>query len=117
MISTYRNAALGDMQIGPILQEMSAIGVRHGVPPPASVTLAAKALAQVELTTAQLDPKLDPYDVADKFFMRSMLKRLNTALDPRALVYQSQKQNILSGSWKRMSTSSVPPRSEAGPQF
>lgn len=94
MISKYRKAALGDMQIGPILQEMSAIGIRHGVPLPASLTLAAKALAQVQLTTAQLDPKLDPYDVAGKFLMRSMLKRLNAALDPRALVYQSQKLKI-----------------------
>ncbi|MBX3324837.1 MAG: AarF/UbiB family protein [Nitrospira sp.] len=94
MISKYRKAALGDMQIGPILQEMSAIGVRHGVPLPASLTLAAKALAQVQLATAQLDPKLDPYDVAGKFLMRSMLKRMSVALDPRALVYQSQKLKV-----------------------
>ncbi|MBH0193446.1 MAG: AarF/ABC1/UbiB kinase family protein, partial [Nitrospira sp.] len=94
MISKYRKAALGDMQIGPILQEMSAIGIRHGVPLPASLTLAAKALAQIQLATAQLDPKLDPYDVAGKFLMRSMLKRLSAALDPRALVYQSQKLKV-----------------------
>ncbi len=94
MISKYRTAALADMQIGPLLQEMSAIGVRHGVPLPASLTLAAKALAQVQLATAQLDPKLDPYDVAGKFLMRSMLKRLGATLDPRALVYQSQKLKV-----------------------
>jgi len=94
MISKYRKAVLADMQIGPLLQEMSAIGVRHGVPLPASLTLAAKALAQVQLATAQLDPKLDPYDVAGKFLMRSMLKRLGATLDPRALVYQSQKLKV-----------------------
>lgn len=94
MITKYRKATLGEMQIGPLLQEMSAIGVRHGVPLPASLTLAAKALAQVQLATAQLDPRLDPYDVAGKFLMRSMLKRLAATLDPRALVYQSQKLKV-----------------------
>ena len=94
MISKYRKAVLADMQIGPLLQEMSAIGVRHGVPLPASLTLAAKALAQVQLATAQLDPKLDPYDVAGKFLMRVMMKRIGTTLDPRALVYQAQKLKV-----------------------
>jgi ubiquinone biosynthesis protein len=94
MIAKYRKAALADMQIGPLLQEMSAIGFRHGVPLPASLTLASKALAQVQLATAQLDPKLDPYDVAGKFLMRLMIKRMGAALDPKALVYQSQKLKV-----------------------
>ena len=94
MIAKYRKAALADMQIGPFLQEMSAIGFRHGVPLPASLTLASKALAQVQLATARLDPTLDPYDVAGKFLMRLMVKRLGAALDPKALVYQSQKLKV-----------------------
>lgn len=94
LISKYRKAVLADMQIGPLLQEMSAIGVRHGVPLPASLTLAAKALAQVQLATAQLDPKLDPYSVAGKFLMRLMAKRLGATLDPKALVYQAQKLKV-----------------------
>jgi predicted unusual protein kinase regulating ubiquinone biosynthesis (AarF/ABC1/UbiB family) len=94
VMAKYRKAALADMQIGPLLQEMSAIGFRHGVPLPASLTLAAKALAQVQLATANLDPKLDPYDVAGKFLMRVMIKRVGVALDPQALVYQSQKLKV-----------------------
>ncbi|MHC9063926.1 AarF/UbiB family protein [Nitrospira sp. CMX1] len=94
MIAKYRKAALADMQIGPLLQEMSAIGFRHGVPLPASLTLASKALAQVQLATARLDPTLDPYDVAGKFLMRLMLKRVGAALDPKTLVYQSQKLKV-----------------------
>ena len=94
MMAKYRKAALADMQIGPLLQEMSAIGFRHGVPLPASLTLASKALAQVQLATARLDPTLDPYDVAGKFLMRLMLKRVGAALDPKALVYQSQKLKV-----------------------
>ena len=67
VMAKYRTAALAEMQIGPILQEMSAVSLRHGVPLPASLTLAVKALAQVQLATADLDPALDPYDVAGKF--------------------------------------------------
>jgi len=94
VMEKYRKAALAEMQIGPLLQEMSAIGFRHGVPLPASLTLAAKALAQVQLATANLDPKLDPYDVAGKFLMRVVIKRMGAAFDPKALVYQSQKLKV-----------------------
>jgi predicted unusual protein kinase regulating ubiquinone biosynthesis (AarF/ABC1/UbiB family) len=73
---------------------MSAIGFRHGVPLPASLTLAAKALAQVQLATADLDPKLDPYEVAGKFLMRLTVKRMGAALDPKTLLYQSQKLKV-----------------------
>lgn len=94
VMAKYRKAALAEMQIGPLLQEMSTIAFRHGVPLPASLTLAAKALAQVQLATANLDPKLDPYDVAGKFLMRVMIKRMGAALDPKALVYQLQKFKV-----------------------
>ncbi len=94
VMAKYRKTALAEMQIGPLLQEMSVIGFRHGVPLPASLTLAAKALAQVQLATTSLDPKLDPYDVAGKFLMRVMIKRLGAALEPKALLYQSQKLKV-----------------------
>jgi len=96
VMAKYRKAALAEMQIGPLLQEMSVIGFRHGVPLPASLTLAAKALAQVQLATANLDPKLDPYDVAGKFLTRVMIKRMRASLDPKALVYQAQKLKVRS---------------------
>ncbi|MCP9464842.1 MAG: AarF/UbiB family protein [Nitrospira sp.] len=94
VMAKYRKAALAEMQIGPLLQEMSAIAFRHGVPLPASLTLAAKALAQVQLATAHLDPKLDPYDVAGKFLMRVMIMRAGAALDPKSLAYQLQKFKV-----------------------
>ncbi len=94
VMAKYRKAALAEMQIGPLLQEMSAIAFRHGVPMPASLTLAAKALAQVQLATANLDPTLDPYDVAGKFLMRVMIKQMGAALDPKAIAYQLQKLKV-----------------------
>lgn len=94
VMAKYRTAALAEMQIGPILQEMSAVSLRHGVPLPASLTLAVKALAQVQLATAELDPTLNPYDVAGKFLTRWLVKRMGTALNPKTLVYQSQKLKV-----------------------
>ena len=94
VMAKYRSAALAEMQIGPILQEMSAIALRHGVPLPASLTLTTKALAQVQLATANLDPELDPFEVAGKFLMRWLVKRLSTTLDLKTLVYQSQKFKV-----------------------
>jgi ubiquinone biosynthesis protein len=46
------------------------------------------------LATANLDPKLDPYDVAGKFLMRLMIKRMGAAFDPKTLVYQSHKLKV-----------------------
>jgi ubiquinone biosynthesis protein len=94
VMAKYRTAALAEMQIGPILQEMSEIALRHGVPLPASLTLAVKALAQVQLATADLDPELDPFDVAGKFLMRWVVKRMGATLNPKTLVYQSQKLKV-----------------------
>ncbi len=94
VMAKYRTAALAEMQIGPILQEMSEIALRHSLPLPASLTLSAKALAQVQLATAELDPELDPFEVAGKFLMRSTMKSVRTALDPKAIAYQSQKIKV-----------------------
>jgi predicted unusual protein kinase regulating ubiquinone biosynthesis (AarF/ABC1/UbiB family) len=82
------------MQIGPILQEMSEIAMRHRVPLPASLTLSAKALAQVQLAAAELDPKLDPFEVAGQFLMKSTLKSITSALDPKTVAYQAQKLKV-----------------------
>ena len=94
VMAKYRTASLAEMQIGPLLQEMSAVSLRHGVPLPASLTLATKALAQVQLATAELDPGLDPYDVAGKYLMRLTAKRIGAALNPKTLMFHSQKLKI-----------------------
>jgi predicted unusual protein kinase regulating ubiquinone biosynthesis (AarF/ABC1/UbiB family)/nucleotide-binding universal stress UspA family protein len=94
VMAKFRSADLSEMQIGPILQEMSVVSLRHGVPLPASLTLAIKALAQVQLATAELDPTLDPFDVAGKFLMRSVVKRMGTVFNPKTLVYQSLKFKV-----------------------
>lgn len=94
LMAKYRTAALADMQIGVILQEMCEIALRYEVPMPASLTLIGKALAQVQMATARLDPTLDPFDIAGHFLLRSMFKGMRSRLDPKALLYQSQKLQV-----------------------
>jgi predicted unusual protein kinase regulating ubiquinone biosynthesis (AarF/ABC1/UbiB family) len=94
LMARYRTSSLKDIQLGPILQEMTEISVRFGVPLPASLALTGKALAQMQLATAQLDPDLDPFEVAGKFLTRSLLRGMGARIDPKALFYQSQKLKV-----------------------
>src|SRR5712691_10284040 len=70
LVARYRHLSLKEMQLGPILQEITEISIRRDVPLPASLTLIGKALAQVQLVTAELDPALDTSAVAGHFLMR-----------------------------------------------
>jgi ubiquinone biosynthesis protein len=94
LMAKYRGASIQDIQLGPVLQEMTEISVRYGVPLPASLTLTAKALAQMQLAAAQLDPTVDPFDVAGKFLMRSVLTGMGTKVDPKTLFYQLQRLKV-----------------------
>ncbi|HSJ51977.1 MAG TPA: AarF/UbiB family protein, partial [Actinomycetota bacterium] len=94
LLAKYRTVSLAEIQLGPMLQEMSEIGLRHQVPLPASLTLTGKALAQVQMATAELDPQLDPFEVAGKYLMREVLRGMGSKLDPKTLFYQSQKVKV-----------------------
>ncbi len=94
LMAKYRAASLKDIQLGPVLQEMTEISLRHGVPLPASLTLTGKALAQMQLAAAQLDPELDPFDVAGKFLMRTVMRGMGGKLDPKTIFYQAQKLKV-----------------------
>ena len=94
LMAKNRTASLKDIQLGPVLQEMTEISLRHGVPLPASLTLTGKALAQMQLAAAQLDPELDPFDVAGKFLMRNVMKDMGSKLDLKAIFYQAQKMKV-----------------------
>jgi predicted unusual protein kinase regulating ubiquinone biosynthesis (AarF/ABC1/UbiB family)/nucleotide-binding universal stress UspA family protein len=94
LMAKYRGASLKDIQLGPVLQEMTEISVRHGVPLPASLTLTGKALAQMQLAAAELDPDVDPFDVAGRFLMRSVIRGMGAKTDPKALFYQAQRLKV-----------------------
>ncbi len=94
LMAKYRNVSLREIQLGPILQEMTDIAIRHEVPLPASLTLTAKAMAQMRQTAAELDPDLDPFEVAGSFLMRTMTARMRETINPRWIFYEGQKLKV-----------------------
>ncbi len=94
VMTKARHSSLKDIQLGPILQEVTEIAIRHDVPLPASMALTAKALAQMQLATAELDPDLDPFAVAGSFLARSLMSRIGESTDPRRIFYETQKFRI-----------------------
>jgi ubiquinone biosynthesis protein len=94
MLSKYRHMSLKEIQLGPILQEITEISIRHDVRLPASLALTGKALAQMQLATAELDPTLDPFSVAGNFVMKGLVTRMRGSIDPKRLFYEAQKLKV-----------------------
>jgi ubiquinone biosynthesis protein len=94
LTARYRNVSLKEIQLGPILQEMTEISIRHDIPLPASLALTGKALAQMQLATAELDPELDPFEVAGSFLMRGVAGRFRERLSPQRMFYEGQKMRV-----------------------
>jgi predicted unusual protein kinase regulating ubiquinone biosynthesis (AarF/ABC1/UbiB family)/nucleotide-binding universal stress UspA family protein len=94
LMARNRGVSLKEIQLGPVLQEMTEIALRHDVALPASLTLTAKALAQMQLAAATLDPDVDPFDVAGKFLIRNLVRGMGAKFDPKTLFYQAQRFKI-----------------------
>ncbi|MGH2655091.1 MAG: AarF/UbiB family protein [Actinomycetota bacterium] len=87
----HRGVAVRELELGPILQEITEMSIRHGVRLPASLALTGKALAQMQLAVGELDPTLDPLSVVGGFVMRGFMARLRERLDPKWVFYEGQK--------------------------
>lgn len=87
----FSGRSLSDIQIGPLLQEITTISISHGVKLPAALALTAKALAQMQLATAELAPDLDPFEVAGRFMTRRIMGRVRGKVAPGNLLYEAQK--------------------------
>jgi predicted unusual protein kinase regulating ubiquinone biosynthesis (AarF/ABC1/UbiB family)/nucleotide-binding universal stress UspA family protein len=94
LLERYRGMSLKEIQLGPILQEMTEISIRHDVRLPASMALTGKALAQMQLATAELDPELDPFDVAGQYVVKRLTGQVRDRMDPRRLFYEAQKMRV-----------------------
>jgi len=94
VMARYRNASVRGIQFGSVLQELIEVSFRHGVPLPASLTLTAKTLAQMQQVASHLDPEIDPFDVAGHFVMRSLVRRMVAKSDLKTIFYQSRKIKI-----------------------
>jgi ubiquinone biosynthesis protein len=93
-LTRFRRGGLADIELGPMLEELVRIGGRHGLRPPASLALVGKALAQIQLTAAELDPELDPFALAGRYVTRGILDRFRTGADPRRALYEAEKLRL-----------------------
>ncbi|MDQ2983696.1 MAG: AarF/UbiB family protein [Actinomycetota bacterium] len=94
LMAKYRNAKLSEIQLGPILQAVTEISGRHRVRTPASLALTGKALAQMQMAAAELDPTLDPFGVIGKFLAKNLIGRLRGGVDPKKMFYEAQKVRV-----------------------
>jgi ubiquinone biosynthesis protein len=94
LLRRYRHASLGEIQLGPLLQEIAQSATAHGVRLPASFVLTGKALAQMQLTATELDPKLDPFSVVGRFLMRNLVSRAQAGVEPKRLFYDVSKLKV-----------------------
>lgn len=94
LIERYRDRPLREMELGPVLQEVTEISVRNNVRVPTSLALTGKAVAQMQLIAAELDPTLDPFTIAESFVLRNTLRQLAGGLNPRTIFYETQKARV-----------------------
>jgi predicted unusual protein kinase regulating ubiquinone biosynthesis (AarF/ABC1/UbiB family) len=94
LVARYRHLPLNELRLGPLLQQLTELSVRHGVRLPASLALIGKAFGQMQLAAAELDPTLDPFSVAGSFYVRRLGERLRTSADPRGLFLEAQKLRV-----------------------
>lgn len=94
LVSQYRRLALQELRLGPLLQQLTGIAVRHRLRLPASLALMGKAFGQMQLATAELDPSLDPFAVVGTFFLRRLVAQVRGAANPQRLFYESQKLRV-----------------------
>ena len=94
LVSRYRHLPLSELRLGPLLQQLTQMSLRHGVRLPAALALIGKAFGQMQLAAAELDPTLDPFSVAGSFYMRQLSERLRTSADPRQLFFEAQKLRV-----------------------
>jgi ubiquinone biosynthesis protein len=94
LINRYRDLSLQEIELGPMLQEITTVSIRHNIRLPASLALTGKAFSQMQLAAAELDPTLDPFKVAESYILRSTLRRAASYLDPQTIMYEAQKARV-----------------------
>ena len=91
LMGRTRHVPLGNLQLGAVLQEMTQISLRHGVRLPTALVLSGKALAQMQLAAASLDPDLDPFGVAGSFVAHTAMAAMRDTVDPQQILYEARK--------------------------
>ena len=91
VMAEIRGRSLNEIHLVDVLNQLTMISVRHGVPLPPAFVMVGKALAQVDGAVSELAPELDPIEEARRFFMRSISRRLVGRLDPQQIIYEAER--------------------------
>jgi predicted unusual protein kinase regulating ubiquinone biosynthesis (AarF/ABC1/UbiB family) len=114
LLRRYRHSSLGEISLGPLMQEIAHTSTQHGVRLPAPLVLTGKALSQMQLAASELDPELDPFSIVGRFLMKNLLTRVQSSADPKRLFYDVQKLKVrgerLVESFERISGARPGPR-------
>ena len=94
LIARHRGSSLTELQLGALLQDVTEVALRHHVVLPASLALMGKAFAQMQAATAELDPSLDPFNVAGNFVLKTLAGRIRESASPRQMLYEAQKARV-----------------------
>jgi ubiquinone biosynthesis protein len=97
IVARYRNLSLSELRLGPLLEELTEVSIRHHVRLPASLALVGKAFGQMQLTVAELDPTLDPFSAAERFYLRQLVRQVRESANPRQLLLEAHKLRIRAG--------------------
>ena len=91
VMADIRGRSLQELNLVELLNQLTVISVRHGVPLPPAFVMVGKALAQVDGTVSELAPELDPIEEARRFFVRSISRRFVGRLDPQQIIYEAER--------------------------
>src|SRR5712691_304476 len=94
LVADYRHLTLEELRLGPLIQRMMQIAASHQLRLPAGLALAGKAFGQMQQAATSLDPTLDPFAVASRFFRRRVLADVRRLASPRQLAYEAQKVKL-----------------------
>jgi predicted unusual protein kinase regulating ubiquinone biosynthesis (AarF/ABC1/UbiB family) len=97
LVQRYRHLALEQFQLGPMLQDLTQLCVRQDIRMPSTLAFIGKALGQMQLVAAQLDPGIDPFAIAGRFFTRHMTTRVREMMAPQRFLYNAQKWRLRVG--------------------
>jgi predicted unusual protein kinase regulating ubiquinone biosynthesis (AarF/ABC1/UbiB family) len=91
LLARYRHLSLKELRLGPLIQQLTEISVRHRVRLPSSLALIGKAFGQMQLAAAELDPSLDPFAIAGSFYLRQLAGTVRGLANPGHIFYEGQK--------------------------
>ncbi len=91
LATAVKGASLADLEVGPLLEQMTQIALRYHVELPVGLALVAKAMSQVQLTVTDLAPDQDLFAEARRLYLRETMARATERVDPATWMYEFEK--------------------------